>query len=66
MRGRIGAVRSRAWIWDLWSTHSTTAASGGLRYKPARSRTFIYELGVRGDLEMLGSVRFETERPPYS
>ena len=29
--GRIGAVRSSAWIWDFSSTHSTTARSGGLR-----------------------------------
>ena len=29
--GNIGAVRSSAWTWVFSSTHSTTAASGGLR-----------------------------------
>ena len=29
--GPLGAVRSKAWIWDFSSTHSTTARSGGFR-----------------------------------
>jgi hypothetical protein len=29
--GSIGAVRSRAWIWDFSSTLTTTAFCGGLR-----------------------------------
>ena len=37
--GSIGAVRSRAWIWDFSSTHSTTALSGGARYRPTTSVT---------------------------
>src|SRR5665647_2745856 len=44
-KGRIGAVRSRAWIWDFSSTHSTTAASGGCRYNPTMSRTLASSSG---------------------
>lgn len=29
--GRIGTVRSRAWVWDFSSTHSTIAFYGGAR-----------------------------------
>ena len=43
--GRIGAVRSSAWIWDFSSTHSTTAFSGGSRYSPTTSRTLASSSG---------------------
>jgi hypothetical protein len=33
-------VRSSGWRWLLSSTHSTTAFSGGLRYRPTISRNF--------------------------
>jgi hypothetical protein len=34
-----------AWIWDVSSTHSTTAAWGGLRYSPTMSRTLSTTCG---------------------
>lgn len=37
--GRIGWVRSRAWIWLFSSTHNTTALTGGFRYSSTMSRT---------------------------
>lgn len=37
--GRIGCVRSSAWIWLFSSTQSTTALVGGARYSPTMSRT---------------------------
>src|SRR5665648_691427 len=43
--GSTGAVRSRAWIWDFSSTHSTTAFSGGLWYSPTTSTTFSTNSG---------------------
>jgi glyoxylate carboligase len=43
--GKIGAVRSRAWIWDFSSTQSTTARSGGLRYTPTTSLTLATTCG---------------------
>lgn len=43
--GSIGAVRSRAWIWDFSSTHSTTALSGGARYRPTTSVTLATSSG---------------------
>src|SRR6266568_871799 len=38
--GRLGWVRSNAWICDFSSAHSTTALSGGLRYNPTTSTSF--------------------------
>src|SRR6266545_1592848 len=38
--GSDGWVRSRAWIWLLSSTHSTTALSGVFRYSPTTSVSF--------------------------
>jgi hypothetical protein len=35
--GSDGWVRSNAWIWLFSSMHSTTACSGGSRYKPTTS-----------------------------
>lgn len=43
--GSTGAVRSRAWIWDFSSTHSTTARSGGSSYRPTTSRTLPMNWG---------------------
>ena len=37
--GGIGTVRSKTWIWDLSSTPSTIAFSGGARYRPQTSVT---------------------------
>src|SRR5678815_856552 len=37
--GSTGWERSSAWIWDFSSTHNTTAASGGSRYRPTTSYT---------------------------
>ena len=38
-------MRSSAWMLDFSSTHSTTAASGGLRYSPTMSRTLSMNWG---------------------
>jgi hypothetical protein len=43
--GSTGAVRSRAWTWVFSSTHNTTAASGGLRYRPTMSQTLSTNCG---------------------
>ena len=43
--GRMGAVRSSAWIWVFSSSHSTTAACGGFKYSPAMSRTLSTNWG---------------------
>src|SRR5258707_1003395 len=40
LSGRVCWVRSRAWIWDFSSMHSTTAWSGGFRYRPTTSMSF--------------------------
>ena len=53
--GSTGEVRSSAWIWDFSSTHSTTAASGGLRYNPTMSRTLSMNSGSGDSLKV--SVR---------
>src|SRR4051812_24019275 len=50
MTGRIGCVRSSAWIWDFSSTDTTTAPSGGSRYKPTTSRILA---SSRGSVENL-------------
>ena len=42
--GRTGRVRSRAWIW-VSSTQTTTAFSGGARYRPTTSRTLASSCG---------------------
>ena len=49
--GRIGSVgwlRSSAWIWLFSSAHSTSARSGGLRYRPTMSQTFSINCGLVG------------------
>ena len=43
--GRIGWVRSRAWIWDFSSTLTTTAPAGGSMYRPTTSRSLASNLG---------------------
>ena len=58
------AERSSAWIWDFSSTHSTSACSGGSRYSPTTSRTLSMNSGSVRQLERLGQVRLEPERPP--
>src|ERR1700732_2002404 len=37
--GRIGCVRSSAWLFDFSSTQTSTAFSGGARQSPTTSRT---------------------------
>src|ERR1700678_3652263 len=48
--GSTGWDRSRAWICDFSSTHSTTAFCGGLWYRPTTSTTFSTN---SGSLEIL-------------
>src|SRR4029453_15313880 len=48
----LGAVRSSAWIWDFSSTHSTTAASGGSRYRPTTSYTLSTNNGSLDSLKV--------------
>jgi len=43
--GSTGAERSSAWICAFSSTQSTTAASGGFRYRPTMSRTLSMSCG---------------------
>src|SRR5208283_2005521 len=45
-------LRSSAWIWVFSSTHNTNARSGGLRYKPAMSRTFSKNSGSLESLKL--------------
>ena len=53
--GSVGCVRSSAWIWLFSSAHSTSARSGGLRYRPTISRTFSINCGSVDSLNV--SVR---------
>src|SRR5680860_1119672 len=50
--GRIGAVRSSACTWDFSSMHTTTAFSGGLRYRPTTSRTLASSSGSVENLKV--------------
>src|SRR3954453_14874698 len=43
--GRVGAVRSSAWIWGFSSIANTAAATGGFMYIPTRSRIFSIKSG---------------------
>ena len=45
-------VRSSAWICDFSSTHSTSAWSGGLRYRPTMSRTLSTNRGSADSLKV--------------
>ena len=53
--GRVGAVRSSAWVWAFSSMQTTTAFSGGFRYKPMTSRTLASN---SGSVENLNVSRF--------
>src|SRR6266568_1858563 len=50
--GSTGWDRSRACTWDFSSAHSTTACSGGLRYKPITSQTFPANSGSEDSLKV--------------
>ncbi len=50
--GSTGAARSSAWAWGFSSTHSTTALSGGLRYRPTTSRTLASSCGSVENLKL--------------
>lgn len=43
--GRMGCVRSSAWIWLFSSTHNTMAFTGGARYRPTMSRALSTNIG---------------------
>ena len=60
--GRIGAVQSRAWIWDFSSTQSTIALSGGARYSPMMSVTLATSSGSVENLK----VSYRRGWTPYS
>ena len=47
-----GALRSSACVWGFSSTHSTTALSGGLRYRPMTSRTLASSCGSVENLKL--------------
>src|SRR5580692_6738642 len=48
----MGCVRSSAWHWLFSSTHSTSAFSGGLRYRPTTSRSFSMKNGSVDSLKL--------------
>src|SRR5580700_438567 len=50
--GSTGWDRSSAWMPDFSSTHSTTAFSGGLWYRPATSTTFSTKNGSDDSLKV--------------
>ena len=50
--GRIGAVRSSAWICDFSSIQTTTALSGGFKYNPTTSRTLASNSGSVENLNL--------------
>src|SRR4030095_8566098 len=50
--GKVGAVRSSAWIWDFSSTQSTTAPAGGSRYRAHRSVTLASSSGSVENLKV--------------
>ena len=62
--GNAGWERCRAWTWDFSSTHSTTAASGGFRYRPDDVVELVDEQRVGGELEVIDQVRLEAEVLP--
>ena len=62
--GRIGAVRSSAWIWDFSSIESTTALSGGFRYSPTTSRTLASSCGSVENLNVSRPPRLQAPLPP--
>ena len=62
--GRIGCARCSAWICDFSSTEKTTALVGGATYKPDDVADLLHELRIRRELERLGAMRLQPERPP--
>ncbi len=52
--GNVGCVRSSAWHWLFSSTHSTSALSGGLRYRPTTSRSFSIKNGSVDNANVCG------------
>ncbi len=60
----LGAHPGLAWIWDFSSAHSTTAPSGGLKYKPTTSNNLSHEQRISRQLERLRPVRLEVEAAP--
>ena len=73
--GSTGWDRSRAWTCVFSSTHSTTARSGGLWYRPATSMTFStnggsvlslkpsVRCGLSSNLRQIRPI-VESDRPP--
>ena len=57
-------MRSRAWIWLFSSTHSTSAALGRVQVQPDHVAHLLDEERIGRQLERLGQVRLEAERPP--
>ena len=57
-------MRSRAGTWLFSSTLSTSARSGGLRYRPTISRTFSTNWGSADSLKVSNAMRLEAERLP--
>src|SRR5579885_3056295 len=49
--GRIGWNRLSAWIWDFSSTQSTTARSGGSKYRATTSLTLSTNSGSVDNLK---------------
>jgi hypothetical protein len=50
--GITGWDRSSAWTWVFSSTHSTSARSGGFKYRPTMSRTFSTTCGSADSLTL--------------
>jgi len=62
--GRVGPVRSSAWIWVFSSTQSTTATSGGFEVQTGHVAHLVDELRVGREPELLEQVRLEPEGAP--
>ena len=61
--GNAGWDRASAWTWDFSSTLSTTAARAGCD-TARRFVDLVHEQRIGRQLEPVGQVRFEPERPP--
>jgi hypothetical protein len=64
MTGKIGAVRSMAWIWLFSSTARTSALVGGLRYRPTMSRTLSTNSESVDSFQVCTRCGFQSKRPP--
>src|SRR5258708_26183906 len=62
--GKPGWVGSRAWIWLFSSNDSTSACSGGFRYRPTMSSSFSAKTGIVAQLEGFHAVRLQTVTVP--